>query len=75
MEAYHRMDLGLGYKFLPRWGEADLMLGVYNLYNRRNPYFIYFEQEQGGKKGELNFTARQVSLFPVLPSISFNYSF
>lgn len=75
MENYHRLDLGLVYKFEPRWGKADLTLGVYNVYNRRNPYFIYFEHEKQEVKEELKFIARQVSLFPVLPSISFNYSF
>lgn len=75
LDHYHRLDLGLIYKFQPRWGEADLSLGVYNTYNRRNPYFIYFEQEKQEQEGSLSFVARQISLFPVLPSISFNYSF
>lgn len=72
---YHRMDLGLTYKFRPRWGESSLQLGVYNAYNRRNAYFVYFERlPQNGEK-ELKLVARQVSLFPVLPSISYNYKF
>ena len=75
LDYYHRLDLGLIYKFQPRWGEADLTLGVYNAYNRRNPYFIYFEKERQEQNNSLSFVARQISLFPVLPSISFNYSF
>lgn len=75
MAAYHRLDVGLVYDLKPSWGEADISFGVYNLYNRRNPYFIYFEQEGGGDKEGVQFNAKQLSLFPILPSISFNYSF
>lgn len=75
MEAYHRLDLGLVYKFQPRWGEADLTLGAYNVYNRRNPYFVYLEHQSQEGDDAINFKARQVSLFPILPSISFNYTF
>ncbi|AHM60854.1 TonB-dependent receptor plug [Flammeovirgaceae bacterium 311] len=73
--AYHRMDAGLIYKLKPRWGEAELSLGVYNAYNRRNVYFMYFERLPQEKSKELKLVARQVSLFPVLPSVSFNYKF
>ncbi len=74
-QSYHRLDLGFVYDFEPRWGDADLKVGVYNAYNRRNPYFIYFENVPAPDEGAMNFTANQVSLFPVLPSVSFNYSF
>ena len=72
---YHRMDAGLIYKLKPRWGEAELNFGVYNVYNRRNVYFMYFERLPKEESKELKLVARQVSLFPVLPSISFNYKF
>lgn len=75
MADYHRMDFGIIYKLRPRWGEAELNLGVYNLYNRRNAYFIYFERLPRKEGEELSLVARQVSLFPALPSISFNYKF
>lgn len=75
MAAYHRLDLSLIYDLKPRWGEADLTLGVYNAYNRRNPYFIYFEQERRKATDGVRFSAKQLSLFPILPSLSFNYSF
>jgi hypothetical protein len=75
MADYHRMDLGLIYKLKPRWGEAEINLGVYNLYNRRNAYFIYFERLPQKEAEGFNLVARQVSLFPALPSLSFNYRF
>jgi outer membrane receptor for ferrienterochelin and colicin len=72
---YHRADAGVSYKLRPRWGEASIQLGVYNLYNRRNAYFVYFERLPQNGSQELKLVARQVSLFPVLPSISFTYKF
>ena len=46
MPSYHRFDIGLIWKFKPKWGESDLTFSVYNGYNRRNPYFIYYEEVQ-----------------------------
>lgn len=74
--AYHRMDLGLVWKFEPKWGEADLTLSVYNAYDRRNPFFIYFEEgEDPNGNRNFEFKAKQVSLFPILPSITYNFKF
>jgi hypothetical protein len=38
-----------------------------------NPYFLYFSQEGSPFNGTLQVEARQVSLFPVLPSITLNF--
>lgn len=48
---------------------------IYNLYNRRNPYFIYFDSEGDFTQGTLDVGAFQVSLFPILPSVTWNFSF
>jgi hypothetical protein len=69
MPAYNRMDIGLVYTMFPKWGEADLTLSIYNAYNRRNAFFIFFEQEDN------RIAANQVTLFPILPSITFNFKF
>ncbi|MEO1438015.1 MAG: TonB-dependent receptor, partial [Bacteroidota bacterium] len=74
--SYHRLDIGLVWKFYPRWGESDLTIGFYNAYDRRNPYFIFFdviENPDTGIPEEIQPT--QVSLFPVLPSITYNFKF
>ncbi|AIZ65065.1 TonB-dependent receptor [Hymenobacter sp. DG25B] len=75
---YHRLDLGLVWKLLPtRWfPESDLTFSVYNAYNRRNPYFVYFDQVKNEDKSEVTgYRARQVSLFPVIPSVTYNFKF
>lgn len=80
MAAYHRLDLAAVYK--PATGKTRRFKGswtfsVYNVYNRKNPYFIYFDQETNGVRsaGTVKMTAKQVSLFPVLPSVTYNFSF
>jgi hypothetical protein len=76
MADYHRMDIGLVWRFKPKWGESDLTFSVYNLYNRRNAFFIYFEQKDNKQTGlPEGFVAKQVSLFPIIPSITYNFKF
>lgn len=83
MPAYHRMDLGIVFKSFHKWGESDLTLSVYNVYDRRNPYFLYLNTEfkpvevAGEVVGELPYkiSAKQVSLFPILPSLTWNFKF
>ena len=80
---YHRLDFGVIYKMFPKWGESDLTLSVVNVYDRRNTFFIYLEPEFSsiddgtGNLFEIptRIAARQVSLFPVLPSITWNFKF
>jgi CarboxypepD_reg-like domain/TonB-dependent Receptor Plug Domain len=48
---------------------------IYNLYNRRNPYFIYFENSGDITSGTFQTQAKQVSLFPILPSLTWNFEF
>ncbi len=76
MDAYHRMDLSLTLKgkeekrFKSNW-----IFSIYNVYNRKNPYFIYFATEGDIYSGTLDIQAKQVSLFGILPSIAWNFKF
>lgn len=72
---YHRWDLNLIYKWKHKEREQDLTLSFYNAYNRRNPYFIYFEQINDSSGNPTNFQAKQVSLFPVIPALTWNFKF
>ncbi|GGG36167.1 TonB-dependent receptor [Hymenobacter glacieicola] len=75
---YHRLDLGVVWKLKPnRWFlESDLTFSAYNAYNRRNPYFVYFDQVRSGEDGPVtSYRARQVSLFPVIPAVTYNFKF
>ena len=54
---------------------SDITLSIYNLYNRMNPYFIFFDVQGDIGTGNLDLQAKQVSLFPILPSITWNFKF
>lgn len=75
MKPYHRLDLSATYiaKKTDKY-ESSWNFSVFNAYNRYNPYFIYFKEE-GTIDTELTFKAKQVSLFPILPSVTWNFKF
>lgn len=65
MAPYHRADVSIRFKkVFDKW-ERNWVISVYNAYNRQNPFFIY---QEGGQ-------FKQVSLFPILPSISYQFKF
>ena len=78
MAAYHRMDVSATYTPKPkpgRKGSNSWVFSIYNLYSRQNPYFLYFDQTGQLSNGDLQVEARQVSLFPILPSVTWNFKF
>ncbi len=50
-------------------------LSVFNAYNRYNPYFIYLTRSGDFTSGTLKVGARQVTLFPIIPSFTWNFHF
>ncbi|MEM6376722.1 MAG: hypothetical protein AAF705_00790 [Bacteroidota bacterium] len=83
LPAYHRLDLGLVWKFSPKWGNSDLTFSIVNVYDRRNTFFIFFEPEGEVEIGTGDaaitlperIAAKQVSLFPILPAFTYNFKF
>jgi len=75
---YHRFDFSAiltPKKNEKRKWKSEWVFSVYNLYNRKNPYFIYFDQSGSPYNGTLEIQAKQVSLFPVIPAITWNVKF
>jgi hypothetical protein len=75
---YHRLDLSATYtpkQKKVRRVQSNWVFGVYNVYSRLNPYFVYFDQSGSPYDGSLKIEARQVSLFPILPSVTWNFKF
>ncbi|MGQ0737948.1 MAG: TonB-dependent receptor [Bacteroidota bacterium] len=78
MKAYHRIDLSATYTPVPkkkRKVSGYWVFSIYNTYSRLNPYFIYFDQQGSVSNGDLKVEARQVSLFPVIPAVTWNFKF
>jgi len=79
LQPYHRLDFsatltpnhhGKKKKYTDYW-----VFSVYNVYSRLNPYFIYFDQNGSAQNGDLTVDATQVSLFPIIPSVTWNVHF
>jgi hypothetical protein len=76
LPSYHRLDLSATY--FPEHKkkkkiESYWVFSLYNAYSHLNPYFIYFDKTGNPYDGSLNIQAKQVSLFPVLPSVTWNF--
>lgn len=78
LPSYHRFDFAAimtPKKNLRRKWKSEWVFSVYNLYNRKNPYFVYFDQTGSPYNGTLEIQAKQVSLFPVIPAVTWNVKF
>jgi hypothetical protein len=70
MRAYHRLDISYTTTKQTKWGERSWVFGFYNLYSRRNPFFLDIGYDDEGNKKFI-----QYSLFPIIPSISYRFKF
>jgi hypothetical protein len=77
LQDYHRVDFSATYtpkpdskaRFRSSWN-----FSVYNAYSRQNPFFIYYDFESDPNAGTAAARAYRVSLFPVIPSVTWNFS-
>lgn len=73
MPNYHRLDVSYTFHARPRkkytW---DLVVGFYNVYNRKNPWMISFKQEESDPSKSY---AEMIYLFGIVPSVTFNFKF
>ena len=70
MRAYHRLDLSFSWWKDTKWGQRKWTLSLYNVYSRRNPFYMNISRD---KQGNLAYT--QTSLFPIIPSIAYGFKF
>ncbi len=64
MPNFHHLDIGYSSKLKRSSGKSyTWTFSVYNLYNRMNPWYYYKKNDQ----------VRSVSVFPIIPSVSFTY--
>ena len=80
MNPYHRLDLSFNFhKDLSERVSRTFNLSIYNAYNNMNPFLVYvytesYYDEDTHMTSERN-ELRQLTLFPVFPSISYSLSF
>jgi hypothetical protein len=71
MSAYHRLDLAVQFHKQKKRFERIFELGVYNVYNRKNAFYYDAVWDDKTKQTKLI----QISLFPIIPSVSWTYKF
>lgn len=82
LPAYHRLDLSATLN--PRKNQnkkwkSQWIFSIYNVYSRKNPFTLYTRTKQD-KDGNIigdgtQKEARLVYLFPILPSVTYNFKF
>ncbi|MBI1668966.1 TonB-dependent receptor [Capnocytophaga periodontitidis] len=74
LPTYHRLDLSATYTpqsdRAKRW-KSEWVFGVYNVYNRKNAVSVSFRENEDTHKNE----AVKLSIFGIIPSITYNFSF
>ncbi len=74
---YHRLDISATYTpqhAKPRKWHGSWAFSIYNVYDRHNPYFLYVDNP-GTLSSGVKVTVYQVSILPIIPSITYNFKF
>lgn len=76
---YHRMDLGVNFHKQKKHGIRTWNISVYNAYNQLNPFIVYPSSSGSfdASTGQWTYkkSLKQLSIFPIIPSISYSYKF
>ncbi|MCC7244172.1 MAG: TonB-dependent receptor plug domain-containing protein [Saprospiraceae bacterium] len=77
--SYNRLDFGIDFKKQKRRYERTWSVGAYNAYSRKNPFFLYldstYEYDPVTGRSTEKKNLKQVSLFPIIPYISWAFKF
>lgn len=77
LPAYHRLDISATYTpqhTKPHKWQGSWTFSVYNVYDRHNPYFLYVDNS-GTVGSGIKVAVYQVSILPIMPSITYNFKF
>ncbi|MFY9151489.1 MAG: TonB-dependent receptor [Prolixibacteraceae bacterium] len=77
MPSYNRMDVGFNFHKQKKHGIRTWNISLYNAYSRQNPFFIYFESTSDQEYNQTGNSKvlKQISLFPIIPSVSYSFKF
>ena len=74
MKPYHRLDLAFQFIKQKKTHERTWEIGLYNAYSRKNPFF-YFLEEMYDNNNTVTTKLKQVSIFPIIPSVTYSVKF
>ena len=82
MPPYHRLDLSINFTKQKKKGTRIWNVSIYNSYFQKNAFMVLPETvnyyEESNKWGSVNRTEseyRKITIFPIIPSVSYTYKF
>lgn len=72
LPTYSRVDVGFNFYSKYKWGRSKLFLGVYNAFNKANPFYQDVEKSIDNPE---KFDVVQYSILPIIPSLGYSVSF
>lgn len=90
MPDYHRLDIGLNFHKKTKRGTRTWSISIYNAYNNQNPFMLIWDEDRDSpvsvpvydNEGNILYhdtrykqVLKQISLFPIIPSISYSFKF
>lgn len=70
---YHRLDIGMNFRKEKKRGIRTWNISVYNVYNQQNPFYLQLSNKL--ENGKYTQKLSQISLFSIMPSVSYIYTF
>ena len=67
----HRLDLSIEFHKKKKHWERAWVIGVYNAYFHKNPFFLISDYDYRNDKNVF----KEISLLPILPSVSYQFKF
>jgi len=61
---FHRLDLGVNFSKDKAWGKRTWSVGLMNVYGRKNPFFLYYDESINPDTNESTRSLKKFSLFP-----------
>ena len=75
LPAYHHMDIGFNYTKTAKKLTHVLNVSIYNLYNNFNIFDVFNDRRYRKDTGEEYYVTKSLTLFPIIPSISYTIQF
>lgn len=77
LPSYNRLDISATYTPTPKYKrfKSQWAFGIFNVYNRMNPSMVYFENQGSTSENNFRTITKSVSIAPIMPSISYKFTF
>lgn len=72
LPTYHRVDIGFNFYNKHKWGRTKLSLGLYNAFNKNNPFYTDIEKKLENPEA---YEIVEFSILPIIPSLAYSVSF